>query len=82
VHTDDGDGLGKSLLELPQLRKHMNAVDSAVRPEVEEQHLAAEVSEREPPTTGVQPVERVGKVRGSDSGGVDGGWHVDPGARA
>jgi len=40
----------------------MDAVDSAVRPEVEQEQLTAEVAEREAPTGGVQPIERVGKV--------------------
>jgi hypothetical protein len=46
VDTDDGDGLGKPMLELPQLRQHMNAVDSTVRPEIEQEQLAAKVAER------------------------------------
>jgi hypothetical protein len=53
VHTDDGDGIGKPLLELPQLRQHMDAVDSPVCPEVEEEQLAAKVAEREPSPAGV-----------------------------
>jgi hypothetical protein len=80
VHTDDGDGLGEPLLELPQLRKHMDAVDSAVGPEVEEQQLAAEVAECEAPTAGVQPVEGVGKVWSANGGRGDPVGHGDSGA--
>jgi hypothetical protein len=72
VHPDDGDGFGKPLLELPQLRQHMDAVDSTVGPEVEEEQLAAKVAECEPPTAGMQPIERVGKVWGAH------GWGGDP----
>src|SRR5687768_10194848 len=80
VHTDDGDGPGEPLLELPQLRKHMDAVDSAVGPEVEEQHLAAEIGEREAPTAGVQPVEGVGEIWSADGGRGEPVGHGDPGA--
>jgi hypothetical protein len=71
MHTDDGDRIAEPLLELPQLRKHMDAVDSAVGPEVEEQQLAAEIGERESPAVGVQPVERIREV------GSTNGWRGD-----
>src|SRR6476661_5741129 len=36
VHADNGKRFSVSCLELPQLREHVDAVDSAVRPEIEE----------------------------------------------
>ena len=66
MNTDDRDGIGEALLDLPQLREDMDAVDSAIRPEVEQQQLPAEVAEGEPATAGVKPVEGVRKVGCAD----------------
>jgi hypothetical protein len=57
VHPYDGDVARVLLLELPQLRKYVNAVDSAVGPEVEEEQLPAEVGEREPAAARMNPLE-------------------------
>jgi hypothetical protein len=41
VNSDDDDVVRISLLDLPQLRKNVDAVDSAIGPEIEENDLAA-----------------------------------------
>ena len=40
VHSNDNDLGFVHLLELPQLRQHMDAIDSAVCPEIEQRDLA------------------------------------------
>src|SRR3989442_11124709 len=55
VHTDDGELLAPLALELPQLRKDVQAVDSAEGPEVEQDQLAVQVAEGER-APGVEPV--------------------------
>lgn len=57
VHSDDSDITGILPFDLPQLRKDVNAVDSAVSPEVEQDDFAAELRERERGTVRVDPVE-------------------------
>ena len=47
-------------LQFPQLRKHMHAVNSTVSPEIEDEHLAAEIGKRQR-AFGVQPIQAVGK---------------------
>ena len=76
VDADDGDVIGVFLFELPQLRKYVDAVDSAVGPEIEEEQLAAEVGEREPASPSVDPVERCWKVWRADGRAVDFGHIV------
>ena len=66
VHTDDRDPRSVSFLELPQLRKNMDAVDSAVGPEIEKEQFAAEVGERQTTSTGVHPIERIWKIGGAN----------------
>ena len=63
VNADDGNFRRVFLLELPQLRKDMDAVDSAIGPEIEEQELTAKVGEGKFPTAGVDPLQGVGKIR-------------------
>ena len=46
VDGDDLDGVGVAALDLPQLRKHVEAVDSSVGPEVEDEEPSAEVAHR------------------------------------
>jgi hypothetical protein len=48
--------------ELPQLRKYMNAVYSAIRPEIQKHYFPTEIGKRKPPATGMNPVEIVRKV--------------------
>jgi hypothetical protein len=50
--------------ELPQLREYMDAVDSAIGPEVEEHDLAPQLGEGEPFPSCVNPVEILGKFGG------------------
>jgi hypothetical protein len=57
VNADDGGFGGKLLLDLPQLRKDVNAVDSPVRPEIEDEKSAAIVGEGASKVARVQPVE-------------------------
>jgi hypothetical protein len=71
MDADDGDMIGVLLFEPPQLRKYVDAVDSAVRPEIEEEQLTAEVGEREAPSPGVDPIERCWEVGCADSRAVD-----------
>ena len=66
VDADHRDLAREQLLELPQLRKDMNAVDSAVGPEIQQQQLATKVGEREPATARVHPVECIGKLGSAD----------------
>jgi hypothetical protein len=51
------------LLDLPQLRKNMNAVDSAIRPEVEQDHVSAQLGQTKRIPTSVKPVEALWEFR-------------------
>ena len=62
VDANDRDVIRISLFELPQLREYVDAIDSAIGPEVEQQELAAKVGELKSATAGVNPVERVGEI--------------------
>jgi hypothetical protein len=53
VHADNSNFTVESLLELPQLRKNMNAVDSTVRPEIEDHNAPAKIGEGARRTRGV-----------------------------
>src|SRR5215469_10099113 len=55
MHADHDQGVAVLLLQRPQLVEHVKAVDAAERPEVEQHDLAAQVGERQIPTTGVEP---------------------------
>ena len=64
VDADDGELPAPLALELPQLRKEMQAVDSAEGPEVEQDQLAAQVVKRERAPR-IEPVgvgQKVGRV--------------------
>jgi len=62
------DKLGRvSFFELPQLREYMNAVDSPVRPEIQERDLAAKIDEPQRSPSTVDPVQIVGKLGRPDS---------------
>jgi hypothetical protein len=43
VYADYYQLTGILQLELPQLREHMNAVDSTVRPEIQKDYFAAQI---------------------------------------
>jgi hypothetical protein len=49
MNADDDQFTGEFTFQLPQLREDVEAVDSAVGPEVEDDQLAAQVGERERP---------------------------------
>jgi hypothetical protein len=63
VHTDDRYIARILLLDLPQLRKNMNAVDSAIRPEVEQDHVSAQLGQTKRIPTSVKPVEALWEFR-------------------
>jgi len=64
VHADDDELLTEPLLELPDTREHVHAVDSTVCPEVEQYEASAKV--RQPKWRGdVEPIQpSVNSVRG------------------
>jgi hypothetical protein len=47
MDADDNEGVPKTLFKGPELFKDVEAVDAAERPEVEEDYLAPQGSERE-----------------------------------
>ena len=57
------------MFELPQLRKYVDAVDSPVGPEVQQQQLPAKIGEAEASPAGMYPVHTVREV-GSAHGGT------------
>ena len=67
MDPDDDDVVRIPLLDLPQLRKDVNAVDSAIGPEIEENDLATQILDAQLLTTRVNPVEARREVRGSDA---------------
>ena len=62
VNADDGQLLFVLLLQLPQLRKDVHAVNSTVSPEVQNDYLPFEVFHADG-SLGVEPCQAVGKVR-------------------
>lgn len=68
VDPEDDDFGGEPVLELPQLREYMHAVNSTVGPEIEEDDLAAQRLDGEAATAGVDPVERRGECGGANGG--------------
>jgi len=63
VHPDDHQLVGVLLFEAHQVGNDVNAVDAAVRPEIEQHHLAPQLGKRERPVD-VDPVETVGEFGG------------------
>lgn len=49
--------------ELPQLREYMDAVNSPIGPEIQQNDLAPHISQAELATTCMNPVEIVRKIR-------------------
>src|SRR5690606_28453885 len=58
MHPDDDQCVRKLPLDLPQLGKQMEAIYSAVGPEIEDHELAAQIGEPQRPL-GVEPLEIV-----------------------
>src|SRR3954463_10208022 len=67
MDSDDDNVIRIAFLDLPQLRKNVDAVDSPVGPEIEQNHLPAQFLDAQRLTTSVNPVQTSGKVRGSDA---------------
>jgi hypothetical protein len=63
MNTDYNELCCKPFFELPQLRKDVNAVDSPISPEIEEQDLAAKIGYTERATSCMNPIERRRKIR-------------------
>ena len=57
VHADDDERIREFLFELPQLRKNVNAVDSTVRPEIEQDDFSPQVEEPQRALRCVNPVQ-------------------------
>ena len=68
MDADDHQLGGVFFLEFPQLRKNVHTIDSTVSPEIQHDHLAAQVSHSEG-AVGVEPFHAVGKVGGVDGAG-------------
>ena len=69
MDADDGERVGVTLLQLPQLRKDMQAVNSAEGPEIEDHQPAGEVGQPQRPV-GIDPVLTGRKLRRSHSAGI------------
>ena len=67
LNSDDNELVTVLRFELPQLREHMNAVDSPIGPEIEKYDLTPKLSQGELPPAGMNPVEIVGKFRSPNS---------------
>jgi hypothetical protein len=68
VNTNHDELAGVFQFELPQLRENMDAVNSTVGPEVEEDNLAPQIGKFEFLTSGVNPVEVIWKLGRSNRG--------------
>jgi len=66
VDPDDGQGLGVFRFQRLQLREDVQAVDSAVGPEVEEHHAPAKVAKAKRPgdIEPLHPFRKLGRVDG------------------
>lgn len=76
VDADDDERVCEFFFEPPQLRKNVNAVDSPIRPEIEQDDLSPQVDEPQRPVAGMNPVQVRRKFRGSNRGGfLEVSWH-------
>jgi hypothetical protein len=57
VHTDNDYIIMISVFDLPQLRENVDAVYSAICPEIEQYYLAPQTRERGSLGTGVNPIQ-------------------------
>jgi hypothetical protein len=67
VDSHDSDFVGILILDLPQLRKDVNTVDSAIGPEIQQYYSSAKLRQRERGAVGVNPVKARWEVRGSNA---------------
>jgi len=67
VHTDDNDIVRVLDLDLPQLRKNVDAIDSTISPKVEKNDAATKALERKRLSAGVDPVKTWRKLRSANS---------------
>lgn len=65
MDTKDYEFLTISFFELPQLRKYVDAVDSAVGPEIEQHDSSTQITEMDRAVGRIDPVEIVGKLGSS-----------------
>ena len=68
VDAYDDQRVSKFLFELPQLRENVNAIDSTVRPEIEQDDLSSQVDEPQRLIARVNPVEIGSEFRRSNGG--------------
>ncbi|HUQ97977.1 MAG TPA: hypothetical protein VM166_00900 [Gemmatimonadaceae bacterium] len=67
MNSYDNNVVGETLLDLPQLRKNVDAVYSPIGPEIEENHLSAQAVNTQRLTVGMNPVQATRKIRGSNA---------------
>ena len=77
VHADDDKRVCEFLFELPQLRKNVNAVDSTVRPEIEQDDFPPQVDEPQRSVPCVNPIQIRWEFRRPNSGSfLKVSWHA------
>jgi hypothetical protein len=70
VNSDHDDVVWKLPLDLPQLRKNVDAVYSAIRPETQKNHLPADAFQRKGFATRMNPVETLREFGRGDAGQI------------
>jgi hypothetical protein len=70
VYSDHDDVVWKLLLDLPQLRKNVDAVYSAIRPEIQKNHLPADAFQRKGFATRMNPVETLREFGRANAGQI------------
>lgn len=79
MNPDHGQPGPEGGLELPQLRKYMQAVDSARGPEIEQHQFSTQLPDRQ--WRGVEPIETGRKLRCAHATGVVRRLHLGSGFR-
>jgi hypothetical protein len=69
VYADDDERICEFLFELPQLRKNVNAVDSTVRPEIEQDDFSPQIDQPQRMVACVNPIQVCREFRRSNRGG-------------
>jgi hypothetical protein len=70
VDADHHDITLVLIFDLPQLRKNVDAVYSAIRPEVEKHDFAPKTRERDAVAASVNPIETSWKLRRANAGKI------------